>query len=1045
MLHIYTGREDIDKQRYMFERIKRQDFDADKKQKIFLLVPDQFTLETELSAFTYLNTSAFINPTVLSMNRLAGKVLAEAGENTDHIDRYGKYMLLARLLYRNKSRLELFRNLENSTAFITQLSEAIMSFKAHLITPEKLTECAFAAEKDSSVWTLLGKKLRDVAGIYSLYEEALKEGIPDSTDITRRFAELIPESKMLSDAVVWIYGFDYFSPLYLKAVGAMAAQARDVNIILTAESGNAFFSLTNGMEEALRDAANSEGVEAETRSVENDAEQHSIETKYLQGDEKPPEIAHIEKSLFAGPLFPYAHKEGDHSGSLRFVASAGYYSEAEAAAQTILRLVKEEGFRWRDILVICNDQERRASAVRRVFRDHGIETFIDKRHEAGYNPVLAYITALPEIISRGKRPEDILRWVGTGLTDISEEDIEDLENHMARYGFRDYKAEENVSASIKYIRDRITVFSKRFGVVGSAGGNTGKTKGLVSARKRTEGLRAFLEEDACLPEKVASYAALLEEEGFLEYAALMKGIWDVALEIFTQIDASLGEIETSVEEYATILKVGFSSVMIGVLPASSDAVTIGTMQRTRTGRVKAMFVLGANDGELPVFAEDDGLLDDIEKERLEELGLFAFRREENLFNEEQLGIYKNLSKPSHLLYLSYTAFSSNGKNDTKPSRIFERLRAIFPEIPLEKDSDVYGEISQTEGEAKKIGAIGPDWMRALLPPVLSPTAIEKYSRCPFAFLMERGLKLGSIRKHEIDSRGIGDIYHEALKRFGEQMNEKGGAPVREDSAWKIVGRAETDTLVENVFEGINNDTENISDEGALLFEAEDPAARYRLGRLKSIVKDICWALTESTRASGAERLMFETDFGKGGELGVLNLGDAGLKISGRIDRIDVLPDGRAKVLDYKSGNEGWNSADVKSGWQLQLMLYLKAIEEKYEPAGVSFFRIFEPSVDLSDQVAPEEIDELRMGLYRSDGIAVGEEEEKKTKAKTGEKILSGEEFDELRREAEKRLSEIDRKLSEGEIPAEPKQKAGGEQITACTYCEYLSICNYEPT
>ena len=1049
-LNIYTGREDIDKQRYMFARIREQDFDAERKRKIFLIVPDQFTLETERGAFTYLDVSAFINPIVLSMNRLAGKVLEEAGVSGDHIDRYGKYMLLARLLYRNKDRLQLFRGLEGSAVFISQLSEAIMSLKSHLITPEKLAECADAAGEAADDGALLARKLKDVSELYAMYEEALADGMPDSTDVTGSFLELIPESELLKNAIVWIYGFDYFSPLHLKAVGAMAAHSCEVNVVLTAEQGNAFFALTNGMAEALANAAKNAGAKSLVMSVAKDASERDIDAAYLPEDEKPPEIKHIERALFAGPLRPYSPEADEpRVGSLRFAAAGNYYSEAAAAAQAILLLVKEKGFRWRDILVICNDQERRASAIRRVFSDYGIETFMDKRHEAGYNPVLAYITALPEIVSRGKRAEDILRWVGTGLTEIGEEDAEELENHIARYGFRNFRADENVSAAIEYIRKMIDSFSKRFG----AGDNRGKTKGQISARKRTEGLRTFLEEDAGLPEKAASYADRLEKEGFLEYAAHMKGIWNVALGIFAQIDSSLGDLETSAEEYAAILKVGFASVMVGVLPASSDAVTIGTMQRTRTGRIKAMFVLGANDGELPVFAEDDGLLDDSERETLEEMGVTAFRREENLHSEEQLGIYKNLSKPSSLLYLSYTAFSPDGRNDTKPSRVFDRLRALFPDTPLEKADKEYDSPAFRDGGERprrsdpKTASVGPDLMQALIPQTLSPTAIEKYSRCPFTFLMERGLRLGVIRKYEIDSRGIGDVYHEALKRFGEKMNEIGGAPEMEKSAWKLAARDETNAIVEKVFRDFETGTEHISEEGALLFDREDPAAVYRLRRLKSIIKNVSWALTENTRETGAERLIFEADFGRGGEFDLLDLGDDGLKVSGRIDRIDILPGGRAKVLDYKSGYESWNTANVKNGWQLQLMLYLKAIEKKFEPSGVSYFRIFEPGVDITGPMARMtvyEIEEAVMDLYKSDGIAV-EDTDETPKAKTGEKIISKEEFDELRAGVEERLSEIAEGLVSGNTPADPKQKAGSERITACTYCEYLSICNHETT
>jgi len=858
---------------------------------------------------------------------------------------------------------------------------------------------------------------------------------------------------------------------------------------------------------------------------------------------------------------------------LRFVVAQNYYGEAEEAARAILRLVRDEGLRFRDILVVCNDQERRALAIQRVFRAYGIETFLDKRHEAGYNPALAYITILPELVSKGRRSEDVLRWIATGLTDVAQDDAEELENYIERYGLRgsawkrplkfganayDEEVFSRIGNAVKYVGDMTARFAERFEAGNRPSSEKKSEKRAASARARTEGLKAFLEKDARLPERIAEYADKLEAEGFLEYASQMRGIWDVALGIFSQITAAFGDVATSAEEYSTILRVGFSSVIIGMLPASSDCVTIGTMQRTRTGRVKAMFVFGANDGELPMFAEDDGLLDDSEKETLEGLGLTAFRREENLQNEEQLAIYKNLSKPTRLLQLSYTAFGPDGQTDARPSRIFERLRALFPDTRLETAGAVHvdkatagtvlpcnetagavlvdknestgseatglvGAILADKNESTGseatglVGAVavplseksspimplpqkalrplaspdgcdlGAERMRQLIPPVLSPTSIEKYSRCPFAFLMERGLKLGEIRKHEIDSRGMGDVYHEALKRFGDAMNGKGGPPKNENSAWNTATRADTDALVEEVFRGIGSrplQSSHLSEEAALLFDAHDPAAAYRLGRLKSIVRDVCWSLTRSASGSGIEQMIFEADFGAGGGFDMVRIGakkkcdgsdpvggsdkNGGeeLCIAGRIDRIDVLPGRRAKVLDYKSGYEKWNSENVKNGWQLQLMLYLKAIESAYEPVGVSYFRIFEPSINLSGAKAPatpEEIREEALKEYRSDGVFLetlepletfetleSESSEEgssksKTRTRTGEKILPKKDFDELRYEVDERLSKIAAGLSRGETPASPKQKAGGDHVTACTWCNYLSICNFQST
>ena len=1205
MLNIFIGREDIDKQRYMFTRIKREDLEANRKRPIYLVVPDQFTLETERSAFGYMDVPAFINPIVLSMNRLAGKALAEVGERTGHIDRYGNYMLLARLLYRKKGRMELYRDLEGSTTFIAQLSEAIMSLKSHLVTPDELAKCAEEAEMGGAAGTLLGKKLRDVAALYAEYEAALADGLPDSTDITRRFVELIPGSKMLKDSVVWVFGFDYFSPLYLEAFAAMAARASEVNVVLTADRADSFFSLTNNMAEALRDAAERNGAKAEIKDAEKDAGERGIDCAWLPEDEKPGEIAHIERELFAGRTKAYAGEtkggtkgdgshgtkgDGSHcleggtdASPLRLVVAHNYYNEAEAAARAIVGLIRDEGLRFRDILVVCNDQGKRASAIRRVFGSFGIETFLDKRHDVGFNPAMAYIIALPEIVSRGCRTEDVLKWLGTGLTEANEDDVEELENYTARYslrgnawqkplrygaGYYDEDVFARIGDTVKYVGDTIARFAERFsagggtgtggdigtgtgtgigidigtgaGSGGDIGTSTGKSsdieigagtgkgnrkgsgfsisKAPASARARTEGLRAFLEEDARLPEKIAAYADRLEADGLLEYAAHMRGIWDVALSIFSQISAVIGDVKTNADEYATILRVGFSSVLMGVLPASSDCVTIGTMQRTRTGRVKAMFVLGANDGELPMFAEDNGLLDDSEKECLDGLGLTAFRREESLHYEEQLAIYKNLSKPTKLLYLSYTGFSADGKDTCSPSRIFERLQSLFPDVPLEKAGE--GDNKDRPHCLPHYQNLGPERMRALLPQALSPTSVEQYSRCPFAFLMGKGLKLGEIRKYEVDSLGMGEVYHEALRRFGEKMIERGGAPANEKSAWNTATRAETDDMVSVIFREIEEKGAKISPEAALLFDKSDPAAVYREERLQSTVRDICWALTEQARGSGIERMLFETSFEENKEIGAMRIAagavptmlkdgntdekdmnhpEAGLDIEGRIDRIDILPGGRARVVDYKSGRDTFSFADVKSGWQLQLMLYLLAIEKNYIPAGVSYFRLFEPSINLTGDKAPatpEEVEQAILKEYRSDGILVddslqdnkdrphclqdnkdrphcldnkdrpyclqnngdgqgsGQDSEQdeaqdnpknknRKKSTSGEKLVSEEELNSLTREVESRLADIALALATGEAPAAPLQKAGSERITACTYCDYLSICNFE--
>ncbi|MDR3305868.1 MAG: PD-(D/E)XK nuclease family protein [Clostridiales Family XIII bacterium] len=1090
MLNVYCGREDIDKQRFLFERIAGADgaggmgVPSVGAGPVFLIVPDQFTLEAERGAFHYLGVSAFIDPIVLSMNRLAGRVFAETGGRTDHIDQYGKYMLLARLLYRGKSHMELFKNLENSAVFIEKLSDAIMSLKAHCVTPDMLAACIAEMEAD----TLLRRKCKDLLRIYSGYEEALAAGRPDSTDMTRLFIERIPRSKQIADAVIWIYGFDYFAPVNLEAVARLAACAREVNVVLTAEPGNAFFALTNRMAEQLIETARAAGARTDApKSVQGCA--------YRGTDQRPAEIAHIERALFSYPLRQF---DGGSAPALRFVRARDFQSEAEAAAIQICRLVREEGFRYRDILVLCNDMGKRASAISRVFGAYGLPVFMDRRRDVDHDPVLEFILALPEIAANGRRQEDVFRWIRTGLTGIETDDAEELENYAIkyrlrgrkwgeplRYGAGEYDEETRARLGEAAARvDEITAaFAKRFGA-----GRTG--------RERTEGLYLFLTEDCALPEKIAAYADELEEKGYAEYADELRGIWDVAAGVMDQIAGALGDLTMGMEEYAAILRAGFASVKMGVLPPSADSIVVGTMQRTRTSRVRAMFVLGANDGELPLFCADDGLISDVEKGELETLGIPAFRRDENLMHEEQLAIYKNLSKPTRLLYLSYTA-TGKGGGETKPSMIFERLRELFPRIPV-SGSGVGDEVG--DGEADTAAALYSEdsvlarlseqirrsltgaamdgiwndvwlWYEKNRPEkaaalrrgltfenrkdrivpesglTISPSAIEGYSRCPFSYFMDRGLHLGERRVHEADSRNMGEVYHDVLMRFGMKMNESGRPVSDTESLWNSADRAQTDHFMEEIFETVAAEYE----QG--LFNT-GPYERYRKERLKRISKDVAWALTERVRDTDTERMIFETEFKQSGKLRELEIGQ--IKIAGRIDRVDILAGGYAKVVDYKSGGDTFHIDDVKSGWQLQLMIYLKAAAGTYKPAGVSYFRIFEPHIDVTKPGAPQTAEEIRDAVtaeYKNDGIlidlegraeAAGEGTGTNTGTNTGEKFVTRNEFDELQEAVSHVLGDLAERFAAGEMPARPKaKKKGGEKITACTYCRYRSVCNYD--
>ncbi|MDR1271671.1 MAG: PD-(D/E)XK nuclease family protein [Clostridiales Family XIII bacterium] len=1139
MLHIYMGRENIDSQRFMYEKVAAEDARAlseGKPKTIRLLVPDQFTLMAERSAFEYLRTSAFTNPVVTSIGRLAEKTLEETGGETDYIDKYGKYMLIASIMKEAGSALGKYERMSDKPPFIEKMSDAIMDLKAHMISPPVLEDAFSMLEKG----TALFEKCSALLIVFKKYEEALAAHLPDRIDVQRRFIEKMPQSKKIAGSSAWVYGFDYFSPINCETIAALSSAADDVNVVLTGERADPFFALTGGTADRLAAAAARLGAETEVADIpgsyeysivgdesEGHSGRHSGNTKEpslcatkepslcaicatkepslcVQSlcapcapyepplNTRPAEVKHIEKNLYR--VAPEAWR--GETASLRLVRAGSFRTEAETAASVVSRLIRDpdKGYRYRDITVLCNDLEGRGTLVKRIFERFGLPVFLDRQRDVSHNPLVRFILASMDVRAGGRAAGDVLEWIRTGLTDIGFDAAEELENYAIVYrlkgkawgkslfrparGVSD-EAYESVSSSAAYVA---SCFDKLDAHLSGAG----------SAARMTDGFLSFLQDDMNLAERTERRAEELRGKGLYEQADEISSITEAALGILTQIKGVFGAQPMKAKEYAELLRVGFAGIKLGILPSASDSISLGNMQRTRTARVRALFVLGANEGELPMYAEDDGLFSESDKDEFERLGLPGLRNGDELLREEQLAIYKNLSKPSDYLFMSCTSTDSAGREQA-PSMVFEKMRKLFPDVPLSPGTEPE-DIIVTEDSAyshlaealrtraagfEGVPAIWGDLLRwylknrpekaavierglafgaradTLTPELLammlsrgdderaetgdidiSPSSIEKYSRCPFSFLMQRGLRLYERRPFEVDSRYMGELYHEALKRFGEEMSSDGIAASSEESRWRSSGHEEILSAMNEAFD----EAVSLLEEGELFSEA---AERYRVERLRRVAGDVAWSIVQNVAESDTNTMYFEEKFGgSGGEYEkgqglpavTIESGDAAVRISGRIDRIDVSEADEARIQDYKSGSDKFSRDDVMEGWQMQLFLYLKAASTKWVPAGVSYFRIYDPMIDVSDPAAYElegKIEQKLMSEYRSDGIAADK---------------NPEDFAKLSRRVDSILSELAEGLSSGAFPAAPKAKkeSTGDKVTACTYCDYSPICGYDP-
>ncbi|MDD6042424.1 MAG: exodeoxyribonuclease V subunit gamma, partial [Eubacteriaceae bacterium] len=373
MLNIYYGRESIDKEKFIYESIG-------KTENTLVLVPDQYTLEAEKEAFHILGGECLMNMEILSISRLGSRILKGQGSaGKTFIDKYGRHMLLSHIMGELESSLQVFRGVSRKNSFIEMVNNFISEMKQYNVSPEALAQI-----ETSSGDGILAMKLKDLRLIFEKYEEKIKDNYTDTEDYIELYKDKIGETDFIKNSTVWIYGFDSFAPKAVSVIGQLMVYARNVNVVLTYDENcldEDIFTLSAIVMKKLEEEACALGIDHRRTQIDDSfllkKNNFALET--------------VEKQLFAITKSPCSNTEG-----LTLVESANPYNEAESAASYILHLVRDKGLRYRDIVVICGDIEKRASIINRVFAEYGLDMFDDRKRSVLNSPIAIYVVALLE-------------------------------------------------------------------------------------------------------------------------------------------------------------------------------------------------------------------------------------------------------------------------------------------------------------------------------------------------------------------------------------------------------------------------------------------------------------------------------------------------------------------------------------------------------------------------------------------------------------------------------------------------------------------------
>ncbi|MHB8917557.1 MAG: 3'-5' exonuclease, partial [Desulfocucumaceae bacterium] len=681
-LRFIYGRSGSGKTIYCLDEIKSR-ITSGATHPLVLLVPEQFTFQAERDLISVLGTGGILKAEVLSFRRMAFRIFNEAGGITyPHIHSAGKSMIIYRILDKMRGSLKVFSKSADRQGFVNTLTTLITEFKRYNITPEALENVSKGFEEDN----LLKDKLIELNSIYAAFEKTIAQRYRDSDDDLTLASEKINSTVLYDGAEIWIDGFAGFTPQEYRVMAKLLQKAGRVNVSLCTDSlegegisdGTDVFSAVKGAYRKLTRIANEFDIKVENEVV--------LAEEPLFRFKSSPELSHLERNINAYPYRTYREKTLDIS----LFSSVNIFSEIEAAARDIVRLCRDRGMRYRDIAVVVRNLAAYERLIEVVFAEYQIPCFIDRKIDITNHPLVRLILSMLDIFNENWSYEAVFRYLKTGLTGVDRSSTDRLENYVLACGIRgsrwtndqDWNMSPGLIPDERELGDQYRALKEinqvRYDICRPLLEFRKKTRGRKKASEICGALYDFL----CtigVPGRIESSIDQFRKSGKLSLANEYSQVWNIVMEVFDQTVEVMGDETFGIERFSNILKIGLGEYKVGLIPASLDQVLVGSVERSKSHEVKALYILGANDGVFPSSAAEEGILSDLDRSALNNVGIeLASDTRTKAFDEQYL-IYRALTTAGNYLRLSWPIADHEGRT-MRPSIIISRLRKLFPAI-----------------------------------------------------------------------------------------------------------------------------------------------------------------------------------------------------------------------------------------------------------------------------------------------------------------------------------------------------------------------------
>ena len=1049
-----------------------------------VLVPEQFTMQTQKDLVMQHPNHGIMNIDVLSFVRLAYRIFEETGgQALPVLDDEGKNLILRKIAGDYEKDLKVLKGNMKKLGYISEVKSVLSEFDQYDIGEEELRQMKAAGENSRLYY-----KLQDLEVLYIGFKKYLEDRFITKEELLDALCRVVKGSDILKESTIVLDGFTGFTPVQNRLLGELLEVCREVIVTVTMDDRENPYVYKHPYQLFAL------GKHTVTSLIQIAAERKVSVEDPLCLYERPlyrfcdnSAMEFLERNIFRYSKECYKEKQG----AVRIHVARNPREEAMKAAGRVRNLVRTKGYRYRDIGVIVSNMEVYGDDLGQAFDLYEIPVFMDHKRSILLNSFVEYIRSLLNMVKDNFSYESVFRFLRTNLSGFTYGEVDELENYVIALGIRGYKKwQESWIRRPKYLEEenleilnhnRVRLVEKVDTLVYVLRQRSKTVKDVTMA------LYEFMVREE-LQLKLQRQSEAFQEAGELALAKEYSQVYRILIELFDKFVELLGDEKVTMDEYLKLLDAGLEEARVGVIPPGIDQVVVGDMQRTRLKDIKALIFVGANDTFLPGALIRSGLLTERDRDKFATGKIHLSPGGKEKAYEQKFYLYMNLTKPSETLDIYYSKVSADGKS-IRPSYLIQEMQRLFSGLEIEdeeKQAFSAQEWTPKLGMQKVIrgfqdgNAMDQEWQElyswykrqpqwqyrveelmksgfytrpadGLTKEVAkqlygehfqdSITRIERFSACAFAHFLTYGLRLRERQTYEFQPLDLGNVCHSALEYYSRKLKE-------EHLSWTEIEEEKRQEYIDDSVEHAISDYGN----SVLYSSARN---EYMIERMKRLLTRTIWALTKQLEAGDFVPVAYEMRFE-----------------NGKIDRVDLCKDKDkvyVKVLDYKTGSKAFDVVALYHGLQLQLMVYMDAAvkmtqkhypDSEVIPAGVFYYRLNDPLVEKKVVGEEEEIWQKVLKELKVDGVMNLKDEtlEHLDHCQAGEsavipvkynkngslsknsKVASEQEFEVMMRHALGKVFKVHQKILSGEVAAFPYRR---KQESGCDYCAYRHICGFD--